>query len=59
MASNCSGERLARSDDDMGLSRAWMKFMATYMPMMEPQGLKHWAMLSRRVEVSSEPIVRM
>ena len=31
--------------------------MATNIPMIEPQGLKHCAMFSRRVAVSSGPIV--
>ena len=58
MAVNSLSLSRARSSVDAGFSRAWMKFMATYMPQSEPIGLKHCARFSLRVAVCSEPIDR-
>ena len=55
-ASNCSLSSMARAALSLGSSLFWMKFMATNIPRIEPQGLKHCAMLRRRVAVASEPM---
>ena len=56
---NSASSSSMRSELSRGSSLACMKFMATNMPRIEPQGLKHWAIFRRLVAVASEPIDRM
>ena len=55
-ASNSSLLSRLRSAVSMGKSRAWMKFIATYIPSKDPIGLNDWAKFKRRVADSSGPI---
>ena len=43
----------------IGLSLAWMKFIATYMPSSDPIGLNDCARFRRRVADPCGPIVRI
>ena len=59
IASKPASSRSALSAVLAGCSLACMKFIATYMPISEPIGLKHWAKFSLLVDVSSDPMLRM
>ena len=59
IASNSASDRVARAAESIGFRRAWMKFIATYMPHSEPMGLNDCAKFSRRVAVAGSPIARM